>query len=148
MNVNEKKLVIPLLDRVLGDDIEVELLSADSQFESGELFGLLESRKLMHVIPWRRLKNRDNPPDVLSVKDRIDVEGPEHLRSIYHRLRAPGEGLFGRAKCRLNLGGVTWQGLDNTETHVSLVFCVAYCVCIAAYRIGRPELRQSMAFFA
>ena len=44
LNVNEKKLVEPLLDRVLGDDIEVELLSADSQFESGELFKALESR--------------------------------------------------------------------------------------------------------
>ena len=148
LNVNEKRLVEPLLDKVLGEDIEVELVAADSQFESSELFSLLESRKLMHIIPWRMLKNRDNPPDVLSVKDRIDVEGPEYLRSVYHRLRAPGEGLFGRAKCRLNLEGFTWQGLDNAEIHVSLVFCVAYAVCIAAYRIGRPELRQSVAFFA
>jgi len=148
LNVNEKRLVEPLLDKVLGEDIEVELVAADSQFESSELFGLLESRKLEHVIPWRRLKNRVNPSDVLSVKDRIDVEGPEHLRSVYHRLRAPNEGLFGRAKCRLNLGRLTWQGLDNAEIHVSLVFCVAYAVCIAAYRLGLPELRQSVAFFA
>ena len=89
LNVNEKKLVEPLLDSVLGDDIEVELLSADSQFESGELFMALESRKLEHVIPWRRLKNRKNPSDVLSVKNKIGVEGPEHLRSLYHRLKAP-----------------------------------------------------------
>jgi len=33
-NVNEKELVEPLLDRVLGEDLEVELLAADSQFES------------------------------------------------------------------------------------------------------------------
>jgi len=148
LNVNEKKLVMPLLDRVLGDDIEVELLAGDSQFESSELFTALESRKLEHIIPWRKLKNRDNPPDVLSVKDRIDVEGPEHLRSVYHRLRAPNEGLFGRAKCRLNLSRFTWQGLDNVEIHVCLALLVAYGVCIAAYRIGRPELRQSIAYFA
>jgi hypothetical protein len=148
LNVNEKRLVEPLLDKVLGEDIEVELVAGDSQFESSELFSLLESRKLEHVIPWRRLKGRVNPPDVLSVKDRIDVEGPEHLRSVYHRLRAPNEGLFGRAKCRLNLGKFTWQGLDNVEIHVSLALCVAYAVCIAAYRLGRPELRQSIAFFA
>jgi hypothetical protein len=79
-------------------------VAADSQFESSELFSLLESRKLEHVIPWRRLKNRVNPSDVLSVKDRIDVEGPGHLRSVYHRLRAPNESLFSRTKCRLNLG--------------------------------------------
>lgn len=35
---------------VLADDIEVELLAADSQFESGELFKVLESRKLEHII--------------------------------------------------------------------------------------------------
>jgi hypothetical protein len=48
------------------------------------------------------LKGRDNLPDVLSVKNRIDVEGPEHFRSVYHQLRAPNESLFGRAKCGLN----------------------------------------------
>ena len=94
MNVSEKKLVMPLLDRVFGDDMEVELLAADSQSESGELFDALESRKLEYVIPWRRLRNRVNPTDMLSVKDRIDVEGPEYLRSIYHRLRTHNESLF------------------------------------------------------
>ena len=148
LNVNEKKLMEPLLDSVLGDDIEVELLSADSQFESGELFMALESRKLEHVIPWRRLKGRANPPDVLSVKNKIDVEGPEHLRSVYHRLRAPNEGLFGRAKCRLSLSRFTWQGLDNVCIHVCLALFVAYGVCIVAHLIGRPELRQSVAYFA
>jgi len=148
LNVNEKRLVEPLLDRVLGDGLEVELVAADSQFESGELFGLLESRKLLHVIPWRRLKRRVNPSDVLSVKDRIDVEGPMHLRSVYHRLRAPAEGLFGRAKCRLNFCRLTWQGLDNVCIHVCLAMSVAYSVCIVAHLIGRPELRQSIAYFA
>ena len=137
-----------MLDKVLGEDIEVELVAADSQFESSELFSLLESRKIVHVIPWRRLKNRVNPPDVLSVKDRIDVEGPMHLRSVYHRLRAPNESLFGRAKCRLSFSRLTWQGLDNVHIHVSLALLVAYGVCIAAYRLGRPELRQSIAYFA
>ena len=48
---------------------------------------------------------------------------------------------------------VTWQGLENASIHVSLVLMAAYAVCIAAYGIavygiGRPELRQSVAFFA
>ena len=124
----------------------MELLAGDSQFESGELFMALVSRKLEHVITWRRLKGRLNPPDVLSVKDRIDVEGPEHLRSIYHRLRAPNEGLFGRVKCRLSLSRFTWQGLDNVHIHVYLALLVSYGVCIVAHVIGRPELRQSIAY--
>jgi hypothetical protein len=148
LNVNEKHLVGSLLDKVLGDSIEVELLAGDSQFESQMIFGLLESHKMGQVIPWRRLKRRSNPPEVLSVKARIDVEGPAYLRCVYHRLRAPTEGLIGRAKCRLGFRRLTWQGVDNVCIHVCLVLMVAYAVCIAAHRLGRPELRQSVAYFA
>jgi hypothetical protein len=148
LNVNEKLLVGSLLDKVLGESIEVELLAADSQFESQMIFGLLESHQINHIIPWRRLKRRVNPDTVLSVKARIDVEGPEHLRCVYHRLRAPTEGFIGRAKSRLGYRRLTWQGLDNVCIHVCLVLMVAYAVCLVAHRIGRPELRQSVAYFA
>ena len=148
LNVDEKLLVGSLLDKVLGESIEVELLAADSQFESQVIFSLLESHQMSHVIPWRRLKRRVNPGTVLSVKARIDVEGPEHLRSVYHRLRAPTEGFIGRAKSRLGYRRLTWQGIDNVCIHVCIVLSVAYAVCIVAHRIGRPELRQSVAYFA
>ena len=84
-----------------GESLEVKLLAPDSQFESQGVFDLLESLKIGHVIAWRRLKGRENPADVLSVKDRIDVEGPEWMRVIYKRLRAVAEGFNGRAKSRL-----------------------------------------------
>jgi len=74
LNVNEKQLVEQLLTRVLGECIEVEFLAADSQFESRAVFELLDSLKIGSVIAWRRLKGRENPPDVLTVKDHIDVE--------------------------------------------------------------------------
>jgi len=45
-NVNEKMLVEPLLDRLLGEDIEVELMAGDSQFESSQVFDDLGSRKI------------------------------------------------------------------------------------------------------
>jgi len=51
---------------------------------------MLESRKIDHLIALRRLKNRENPPDVLTVKNRIDVEGSEWKRVIYKRLRSKG----------------------------------------------------------
>jgi hypothetical protein len=58
-----------------------------------------------------------------------------------------GESFNGRAKSRLAYQRLTWQGLENVGIHVGLVLMVAYAVCIAAYGIGRPELRQSVAFF-
>jgi len=148
LNVNEKQMVEALLDKVLGDCIEVELLVGDSQLESQAIFDLLDELKMSHIIAWRKLKGRVNPPEVLSVKDRIDVEGPEWLRVIYKRLRAASESFNGRAKSRLGYQRLTWQGLENVGIHVGLVIMVAYAVCIAAYGIGRPELRQSVAFFA
>ena len=85
---------------------------------------------------------------MLAVKDRIDVEGPEDKRVIYKKLRAVVEGFNGRVKSRLAYRRLTWQGLGNASIHVGLVLMVVYAVCIAAYGIGRPELRQSVAFFA
>jgi len=148
LNVNEKRLVEPLLDKVLGEDIEVELLAADSQHESRNIFDALEARKIDHLIAWRRLKGRVNPQGVLTVKDRIDVEGPQWKRVQYKRLRAMSESINGRVKTRAAFKLFTWKGLDNACIHVSLVFCLLYAVCIAAHRMGRPELRQSLAFFA
>jgi hypothetical protein len=112
------------------------------------VFEALEDRKMGNLIAWRRMRGRENPPDMLTVKDRIDVEGPEHKRVVYKRLRATVEGFIGRVRCRLAHGRLTWQGLENVDVHVSLILCVVYAVAIAAHRIGRPELRQSVAFFA
>ena len=147
-NVNEKMLVEPLLDRLLGEDIEVELMAGDSQFESSPIFDALSLRKISGVIPWRRLKGRENPSDVLSVKDRIDVEGPEHLRVVYKMLRAKSESLNGRVKARLAYSRLTWQGLGNACIHTCLVFCAVYAVVIAAALLEKPELQYSVAYFA
>jgi len=147
-NVNEPLLLEPLLDRVLGEDIEVEMLAGDSGFESRRVFDALEARKMAPLVAWRNMKGRENPPDVLTVRDRIDIEGPEWMRAVYKRLRAVVEGFIGRVKSRLGYGRLTWQGLENVGIHVSLVLMVVYTVAIAASRLGRPELRQSVAFFA
>ena len=147
-NVNEKELVEPLLDRVLGEDIELELAVGDSQLESQRVFDALQARKVDHIIVWRRMPGRVNPPDVLTVKDRIDVEGLEWKRTIYHRLRAKVESLNGRVKNRVAYSRLTWQGLENASIHVSLVLMVVYAAAIAATLIGKPELRYSIAYFA
>jgi len=147
-NVNEKKLVEPLLDKLLGEDIEVELVAGDSQFESEQVFDALNRRRISNIIPWRRLKGRENPSCVLSVKERIDVEGPEHLRVIYKRLRSKSESLNGRIKARLAYSRLTWQGLHNACIHTCLIFSVVYSVVIVASVLGRPELQYSIAYFA
>jgi hypothetical protein len=147
-NVNEKKLVEPLLDKLLVEDIEVESIVGDSQFESEQVFDTLNRRKIGNIIPWRRLKGRENPSQVLIVKDRIDVEGPEHLRVIYKKLRAKSESINGRVKARLAFSRLTWQGLQNACIHTCLVLSVVYSVVIVAAILGKPELQYSIAYFA
>ena len=132
-NVNEALLVGPLLDGLLGEDMEVELLAGDSGFDSGRVFDALADRGVDSLIAWRRLKGRENPPDVLTVKDRIDVEGPEWKWVVYKRLRAMVEGFIGRVRCRLAYGRLMWQGLENAGIHVSLILCVVYAVAIASH---------------
>jgi hypothetical protein len=58
------------------------------------------------------------------------------------------EGFNGRVKSSAAYNRFTWQGLGNASIHVSLILMVVYAICIAACGIGRPELRQSVAFFA
>jgi hypothetical protein len=85
---------------------------------------------------------------VLAVKNRIDVEGPEHLRVVYKMLRTKSESLNGRVKNRLAFTRLTWQGLWNACIHACLVFCVAYAVVIVANVLGKPEFQYSIAYFA
>jgi len=147
-NRNEKMLVEPLLEEVLGEDFEVELVAGDSQFESERVFSMLEEKKIDHFIAWRRLEGRVNPPDVLTVKNRILVEGPEHKRVVFGRLRARVEGFISGLKNHLAYSRFTWKGLDNATIHTSLAFCVVYAVVIAALKLGRPDLTGSIAYFA
>ncbi|MDH5201176.1 MAG: transposase [Candidatus Bathyarchaeota archaeon] len=147
-NVNEKMMVEPLLDMVLGEDLEVELIAADSQLDSQAVFDSLESRKVNHIIARRRMRGRENPSDALTVKDRIGVEGPEWMCTVYKLLRSKAESIMGRVKSRLGFERLTWQGLGNVSIHVSLVLSVVYAAAIAAARIERPEKRQSIAYFA
>ena len=148
VNVNEKMLVEALLAKVLGEDLEVELVVGDSQFESQRLFDWLGANRIANIIAWKRHRGHGNPPDVLTVKDRIDVEGPQYLRVVYKRLRAMVESLNGRIKSRLDFSQFTWQGLGNACIHTSLVFSVVYAAVITAAKLGRPELQYSIAYFA
>ena len=55
-------------------------------------------------------------------------------------------GILDRAAKKVD-GRLTWQGLGNAPIHVCLVLMVVYAAAIATFRIGRPELRQSITYF-
>lgn len=49
-NVNEPLLVGPLPDRVIGEDIELELLAGDNGFESSRVFSTLYAKRVYGLI--------------------------------------------------------------------------------------------------
>lgn len=147
-NRNEKVMVEPLLEEAFGEDFEVELLAGDSQFESEKVFMMLDQRKISNLVCWRRLEGRVNPADVLTVKNRIRVEGPEHKRVVFRRLRSRVESFISTLKNHLAYSRFTWKGLDNASIHTSLALCVVYAVAIAASRLERPHLTCSIAYFS
>jgi hypothetical protein len=104
------------------------------------VFKAHEERKIAHVILWRKVKGRTNPPDVPTVKDNITVEGPEHLKAIYGRLKAAAEWFISTLKTQLGYDNYTWKGLDNASIHTSLAICLFYAVTIAAFKIIAPSL--------
>jgi hypothetical protein len=67
----------------------------------------MKVRKTVPLVAWLSMKGRENPSDVLTVRDRIDVEGPEWMKAMYKRLRAVVEGFIGRVKSRLGYGRLT-----------------------------------------
>ena len=81
------------------------------------------------------------------MKDRIDVEGPEHKRVIYGRLRAKVESFISTLKNRLGYDNYTWKGLENASIHTCLAVSLIYAVTIAAIKMGKPEKARSIAYF-
>ena len=112
-NANDKKLFNKLLKEALGQDMEIDLIAGDSQFESKTLFVVLEKKKIIRIIPWRRLRGRNIPSEELTVKGRIDVEGPDWKRVVYKRLRAKVEGYIARVEARLHYHQFTWKALKT-----------------------------------
>jgi len=92
-------------------------------------------------------EGENKPPDVLTVKDKITVEGPEHLKVIYGRLRATAEGFVSTLKTQIGYDNYTWKGLDNAAIHTSLAISLIYAVTIAAIKMGKPEKARSIAYF-
>jgi hypothetical protein len=94
------------------------------------------------------MKSRENPPHMLTIRDRINVKGPENKWVVYQRLLVMVEVFISQVRNSLDHGRLTWHRLENTHIHVSLVLYATYAVVIVAHRIGKPELRQSVAYLA
>jgi len=77
---------------------------------------------------------------------RFKVEGDPRLVSLY-KLRIAVERSFKAGKLELTMENLHWRGAAKVRMHVAICFTCIYAVAITAYKIGRPELANSIAAF-
>jgi len=64
-----------------------------------------------------------------------------------YRLRMALERNFKAGKLELMMENLRWRGVAKVWMHAVLCFACIYAVAITAYKIGRPELANSIATF-
>ena len=147
-NVNDKCVVKPLLkqaSRLLSHcGKRISHVIADRQYYSAEVFAEVRKRGAEPVIPYPATVK--DPLIDLWLTKRFKVKGDPRLVSLY-RLRMAVERSFKAGKLELTMENLRWRGVVKVRMHVAICFACIYAVAIAAHKIGRPELANSIAAF-
>jgi hypothetical protein len=147
-NVNDKDVVRPLLKQAphllkcYGK--RIGLVIADRQYYSAEVFSMIGKVGAEPVIPY---PNSVKEPLIdLWLTKRFRVKGDSRLVSLY-KLRMTVERSFKAGKLELMMENLRWRGVAKIRMHVAIIFSCIYAVAIAAHKIGRPDLANSIAAF-
>ena len=147
-NVNDKDVAVPLLkqaQRLLNQQGKrVGRVMADRQYYSEDIFKAIGKLRAEPVIPYP--PNVKDPMINLYLTKRFKVKGDERLVEIY-KLRMAVERSFRAGKLELGMENVRWRGIAKVRMHVAIIFSCIYAVAIAAHKVGRPELANSIAAF-
>jgi len=147
-NVNDKDVVKPLLKQarllLTRCGKRVSHVIADRQYYSAEVFAAVRRLEAEPVIPYP--SGVKDPLIDLWLTKRFKVKGDPRLVGLY-RLRMAVERGFKAGKLELTMENLRWRGISRIRMHVAIVFCCIYAVAIAAHRIGRPDLANSIAAF-
>lgn len=147
-NVNDKDAVKPLLKQasplLARCGKRISHVIADRQYYSAEVFAAVKKLKAEPIIPYPN--NVKDPLIDLWLTKRFKVKGDPRLVSLY-RFRMAVERSFKAAKLELMMENLRWRGVAKVRMHVALCFACMYAVAIAAHKIGRPELANSIAAF-
>jgi transposase len=147
-NVNDKDVVEPLLKQAprLTKRCEktISHVIADRQYYSADVFKAIRELGAEPVIPFP--PNVKDPLIDLWLTKCFKVRGDPRLVGLY-RLRMAVERSFKAGKLELTMENLRWRGVAKVRMHVAICFACMYAVAILAYKIGRPELANSIAAF-
>jgi hypothetical protein len=143
-NVNEKRLVKPLLEKLHNQSVIFKTVVADAQYDSSKVRNAVANYGAEPVIPYRKCSKIRN---ALRVGRDFVVRGVKRLVNNF-RKRVSIERVFSRAKEWLLLDHLRVKGLEQAFIHVCLSFSVMITVALTATRQNQRRFMRSIKHYA
>jgi len=135
-NMNEKRFIKPLLEKLKDRGISFKTVVADAQYDSAKVRETVRECGAEPVIPYRKSSKIKH---TLRVGYDFVVHGAKRLVNLF-RKRVCIERVFSRAKEWLLLDHLRVRGLEQAFIHACLSFSAMLTVALAAVRQRRPHL--------
>ncbi len=142
-NMNEKRFIKPLLEKLMGHGVCFETVLADAQYDSSKVRETVREYGAEPVIPYRKSSRIKSG---LRVGRDFVVHGTKRLVSLF-RKRVCIERVFGRAKEWLLLDHLRVRGLKQAFIHTCLSFSAMLAVALTAVRQRKPNLIRSIKHY-
>ncbi len=142
-NLNEKRFIKPLLEKLRGHGVCFETVLADAQYDSAKARNTVREYGAEPVIPYRKTSRIKNG---LKVGRDFVVHGTKRLVNLF-RKRVSIERVFSRAKEWLLLDHLRVRGLEQAFIHACLSFSAMLVVALTAVRQHKPQLIRSIKYY-
>ena len=142
-NMNEKRFIKQLLEKLKRQGIRFETVLADAQYDSAKVRNAVREYGAESVIPYRKSSKIRN---ALKVGRDFVVRGVKRLVNLF-RKRVCIERVFSRAKEWLLLDHLRVRGLEQAFIHACLSFSAMLAVALTAVRQHEPSLIRSIKHY-
>ena len=142
-NMNEKRFIKPLLEKLRGHGVCFETVLADAQYDSSKVRNTVREYGAEPVIPYRKTSRIKTG---LKVGRNFVVHGVKRLVNLF-RKRVSIERVFGRAKEWLLLDHLRVRGLEQAFIHACLSFSAMLIIALTAVRQHKPSLIRSIKHY-
>jgi len=142
-NVNEKRLVKPLLEKLKSRGVSFKTVLADAQYDSTDAREIIKEYCAEPVIPYRKSSRIKR---ALIVGHDFVIQGVRRLVSLFKK-RVSIERVFSRAKEWLLLEHLRVRGLEQVFIHVCLSFSAMLIVALTAAKQRQPSLMRSLKHY-
>ena len=143
-NMNEKRFIKPLLEKLMEQGVYFETVLADAQYDSSKVRETVREYGAEPVIPYRRSSKIKNG---LKIGKNFITSGIKRLVNLFKK-RVSIERVFSRAKEWLLLDHLRVRGLEQAFIHACLSFSAMLVVALTAVKQHKPQLIRSIKYYA